>query len=72
MGDFNPQWKYTNGGQQPFQTAPNAWDVNGTGATNSTTADSQPTNYGPNPTPATLIQFIDIPEEELTIQRIDA
>ena len=72
-GDFHPNWKYTNGGQQPYQEAGTSWNVEGPGAINSTSAATSPTNYGPNPTPAaTLIQFIEVPEEELTIQKINA
>ena len=72
-GDFHPNWKYTNGGQQPYQEAGASWNVEGAGAINSTSASTSPTNYGPNPTPAaTLLQFIEVPEEEVTIQRISA
>jgi len=73
-GDFHPNWKYTNGGQQPFQQSESSWSAEGPGGVNSTSASTSPTNYGPNPTPAqaTLIQFIDVPEEEITIQRVNA
>lgn len=36
---------------------------------NSTTAATSPTNYGPNPTPTptTLLQFLEVPEEDVVI-----
>lgn len=67
-GDFWPAWKYTNGGAQPYQEAGNSWSNEGPGGNNSTTASTSPTNYGPNPTPAaTLIQFLDVPAEDVVI-----
>jgi hypothetical protein len=64
-GDFAPKWKYTNGVKQPYQEAGTSWNPAGAGGVNSTTADASPTNYGSNPTPATMVY---VPEDDMTIQ----
>jgi hypothetical protein len=63
-GDFYTNWKYTNGQSQPYQEAGNSWSNEGPGGNNSTTAATSPTNYGPNPTPAVLLQFLDVPTND--------
>ena len=66
-GDFANAWKYTNGAAQPYQESGASWSAEGAGGVNSTDSSTSPTNYGPNPTPEVLLQFIEVPEEEVTI-----
>jgi hypothetical protein len=67
-GDLYPAWKYTNGEAQPFQAAGNSWSNEGAGGSNSSDASTNPTNYGPNPTPDTvLLEFLEVPSEEVSI-----